>query len=138
MTGKVKAMWQELQDAKDEEKFLLEQYESARFDLEQKTKEAQWATTQKRGAEQRLDDVKQALIDYAEGNGIVETDNFSISETRAVDITDLDSVPEEYIRTKITKEVNKAAIQALKLPESNWLKYKVSKKINFKKGAENE
>jgi len=135
MTGKVKALWQESQDQQDEEKFLIEQYESARFNLEQKTKAAQWAATEKRGAEQTLEDCKQALLDYCEGNGIIETENYSISETRAVEITcGIEDIPEEFIRTKVTKEINKAAIQALKLPESNWLKYKVSKKINFKKG----
>ena len=118
----------------DEEKLLIENYQSARFALEQASKDASYYAAKKKAAETELEIAKQAIIDYAEGNGILETENFSISETRAVDVTDIDSVPEEFVRIKTVKEVNKAAIQALKLPESNWLKYKVSKKINFKKG----
>jgi hypothetical protein len=132
MTGKVKAMWQELQDEQDEEKFLLEQYESARFALENAAKELAHYTALKRGAEHNLETIRQAIIDYCNGNGLVKTENFSIAKSRAVDITNIESVPEKYIRLK--KEVNKALIKAEGLtPENNnWLQFTESTKLTVR------
>lgn len=108
----------------DEENFLIEQYESARqrvFETEETFKEAKF---QKDKAARELEEMRQALIDFMEGNGLVSTERLWLSKTvsLSVDIIDVDSVPDEYIRIK--REPNKAAIKALKLPESNWLKYK--------------
>ena len=132
MTGKVKALWQDMQDEQQEEKFLLEQYESARFALENAAKELAHCTAVKRGAEHNLETVRQAILDYMAGNGLVKTENFAISTTRAVDVTDIDSVPEKYIRLK--REVNKALIKAEGLtPEgNNWLNYSESTKLTVR------
>ena len=115
----------------DEEKFLLEYLNSCNSALlEYKTKLLD-AKNHLAFAEKKAEDAKQAVVDYMQGNGLVETDYFKISTTtsKSVDITDIDSVPDEYIRTK--KEVNKAAIKALKLPESNWLKYSEKENIRL-------
>jgi hypothetical protein len=132
MTGKVKTLWQDMQDEQSEEKFLLEQYESTRFALENAAKELTHCTAVKRGAEHNLETIRQAIIDYCNGNGLVKTENFSISTTHSVDVTDIDSVPEKYIRLK--KEVNKALIKAEGLtPEgNNWLQFTESTKLTVR------
>jgi len=115
----------------NEEKFLIDHYESARYALEMASNEVAYAAAKKRAAEKSFEDVRQALVDYMQGNGLVKTDrlNIAVSTSKSVEVTDIDSVPEEYLR--ITKEVNKAAIKALNLPENNWLKYKTTEKITL-------
>lgn len=110
----------------DEESMLIEQYESARqrvFETEEAFKEAKF---QKDKAARELEEMRQALIDFMEGNGLVKTDRLSLAKvtTRSVDVEDIDSVPDEFVRIK--KELNKAKIKADGVsPEgNNWLKYK--------------
>lgn len=77
-------------------------------------------------AEKRATEARQALVDYMQANGLKqdECDNFVITlkESVSVDV-DIECCPEEFIRTKTTHEVDKAKIRALKVQESNWLRY---------------
>lgn len=91
-------------------------------------------------AKERLNQSEQALIDYYKSAGVHQSQigdySITLGSSTSVDVTDIDSVPEKYIRIKEVKEVNKALIRAERLPESNWLRYNVSDKITIKhKGA---
>ncbi len=122
----------------DEEKFILDQVLSARHDTEFLKTQARELRLKINQAEQREAACEQAFADFMLGNGLTQTqvDEFSITlgKSTSVDVTDIDSVPEKYIRTKITKEVNKALIKAegLSADGNNWLKYSEKNTITIK------
>lgn len=84
----------------------------------------------------RQTNARQALIDYYKACGVSKSECgdyvMSISKTKSVDVLDIDSVPEKYVRTKTTKEVNKALIKAEGLEANNWLQYKETPKLTIK------
>lgn len=115
----------------DEEKFLIDKLLSARHALKLHKEESSARKFKQNQLEKELEDIEQACIDYMTANGLKETSGLSISETYSVDVSDIDSVPEKYIRTKITKEVNKALIRAENLPPNNWLSYSAGYKLTY-------
>lgn len=113
----------------DEEKFIIEQLLSARH-------AAKLAKQKLIEAENFEEATEQALLDYMLANGLKKTEagdfTVTLGESESVDVSDIDSVPEKYIRTKVVKEVNKALIRAEKLPPSNWLSYTTKPKLTIK------
>lgn len=101
----------------DEENFLRDQYSDARMRVEEIAKQIRELQGQKNVAEKSEADMKQAILDYLTGNGLIETENFRLGKSVAIEVPDIEAVPEEYLRIK--KEINKAAIKAMK-PVGNW------------------
>lgn len=116
----------------DEEKFLIDKLLSARHALKLHKEESSARKFKQNQLEKELKDIEQACISYMAGNGLKETSGLSISETYSVDVSDIESVPEKYIRTKITMEVNKALIRAENLPPGNWPSYSTGYKLTYK------
>lgn len=116
----------------DEEKFLLDEYLTARHMLELCENEIRTLRTKKNGLEKRLEDTKQAMIDYMVGNGVEKTTinhlSVSISKSYAVDVPDVEAVPEEFLRVKVVKEPNKLLIKEAR-PDANWWSIKESYKL---------
>lgn len=119
----------------DEESFLIDQLNSARFALEQHKKAMSALRFEQNALEKRLEEAEQAMVDYMKGNGLVKFSNdkviISLRKSYAVDVSDIDAVPEEFIRTKVTKEPNKGLIRELK-PQGNWYTIVESDKLTIK------
>lgn len=103
----------------DEEKFLTQQLFSARERLMELKAAAIELKTRTALEEKRLSDIENAIIVSMQASGVVETEQFKLTPSYSVIVNDIDAIPDEYIRTKTTKEVNKAAIKALR-PRGNW------------------
>ena len=103
----------------NEERLILKHIVAAREAESLAKKEAVLATHKLNAARKNLEEAERAAIDYMLGNGLLECDCFKLTTSYRVDVADIDSVPEEYIRTKITKEVDKAKIRATK-PAGNF------------------
>lgn len=120
----------------EEEVFIVSQVMAARHKVELLKKEAANLRFRISEADRIKEEMEQAMIDYMVANGIAktETDDFNISlgKSMSVDVTDIESVPERYIRVKEVKEVNKALIKAENLPASNWLVYSEKPTLNIK------
>lgn len=116
---------------RNEEQLLLEALLSANIEAQEAHNTLVDAKTKDALAKARQADARQAVVGYMMGNGVVETEHFKVTtvKTKSVDVENLDSVPESYIRIK--KELNKAKIEADKLPESNWLKYSEKETIRL-------
>lgn len=119
----------------DEEKFLIDQLNGARFALEQHKKAMSALRFEQNALEKRLEKVEEAMVDYMKGNGLVKFSNdkvsISLGKSYVVDVNDIDAVPEEFIRTKVTKEPNKVLIRELK-PQGNWYTIVESDKLTIK------
>ena len=115
----------------DEEKFIADQIETAQMAVREAEKAKRLASDNLQTMRDHLETVKQAAIDYCLGNGLKSCDSFSISSTYSVDVEDIDAVPEEFIRTKITKEANKVLIREAK-PQGNWYVMKEGYKLHIK------
>lgn len=115
--------------------FLVQQVNGLRHDIETISNAARDLTAKKRVKETQLAEAETALADYMKGNGLLQTKegpySVTLGTSTSVEVEDIESVPERYIRVKTIKEVNKALIKAENLPESNWLKYRVSDKITI-------
>lgn len=103
----------------EEERFIAEQLESARWRVEVAEKEERAAKFKVVQAKAELDVVKQAALDYMKGNGLKECEAFYLKPTYRVDVENIEAVPEEYIRKKVTQEVNKDKIRKER-PVGNW------------------
>lgn len=112
----------------NEEALLIDLYVSAREAYERVRKEAIAIGLKKNGAEKYMNDAKQAIIDYANGNGILESENFTISKTTSIDVPDIDAVPEAFVRVKTVREPNKILIRG------NWYQVVESDKLTLKAG----
>ena len=115
----------------DEEKFLLDKLLSQRERVEIVRKRKVEAEMEYRRECKLLDDIGEAVRDYMLGNGILETDNFQVFTSTSVDVESIDAVPETFIRTKISKEVDKAKIRSMK-PEGNWYVMKETKHVKLR------
>lgn len=120
----------------EEEAFLIDKVLSARHEVILKMDELRALKLSLNQAEQYAESCEQALLDYYAANGITKSTcgdfTATISKSVSVDVADIDSVPEKYIRTKITKEVNKALIRAEGLEANNWLSYSYTPTIIIK------
>jgi len=103
----------------EEEKFIHDQLITARQRVEELKAVERQAGAKRRGAEHELAKIEQAAIDYMTGNGIVESELFRVRKTEVVDVESVDAVPEEFVRTKITREPDKRRI-ADERPTGNW------------------
>lgn len=101
----------------DEEQFLIDKMSSARMAFEAIASEIRALQLKKNVTEHQFDECRQAIIDYMQGNGLVETERLKLGKSESVDIVDENAVPDEFMRIK--KEPNKAAIRAMK-PVGNW------------------
>jgi hypothetical protein len=119
----------------DEEKFLINQLTSAREQLLELENLESELKHRKAIAKNHIMVVENAIIDYMQGNGLVETTRFRITQHFAVDVEDESAVPDLYIRIKTTREVNKALIKAEK-PSANWYKLKPSITLTFKEAKQ--
>ena len=124
-----------IQTEQDEEAFLLEQLLSARHALEiHKAESSARKFTQNR-LEKQLADVEQALLDYVTSNGVEQFETgrhtVTIGQSESVDCPDVEAIPEEYVRTKITREPNKLLIREKRPQGANWYAIKISPKITI-------
>lgn len=77
-------------------------------------------------AETALEKAEQAYIAFMDECGVVESEcgntKAYITESERVDIQSIEAVPEEYIRTKVSKEPDKVKVKADadKLKGANW------------------
>lgn len=119
-----------------EEAFLIDKVLSARHELALKKDEARILKLAVNQLEQYAADCETALLDYYKTNGIAKSTcgdfTVTIGNSISVDVADVESVPEKYIRTKITKEVNKALIRAEGLEANNWLSYSHTPTVTIK------
>lgn len=111
----------------EEERFLLDKLQSTRHMLKLHKEEDNLRELTKNRLEKELTEIEQASIDYMVGNGLLQTENFTLGHSASIEVEDIESVPEQFVRTKITKEANKILIKEL-MPKANW--YSV-KKSNF-------
>jgi len=120
----------------NEEELLLHAVLSARNLLAQADAALNAAKHKKSEAETYLEQCEQKLIGYYDGTGLKKSEigewTITLGQSQSVDVTDVDCVPERYVRTKITKEVNKSLIKAEGLPASNWLSYKTKTTLTIK------
>ena len=125
-----------IQTTEDEEKFLLEQLLGARHGLELHKKETSARRFQQNILEKELEVIEQAVADYMTGNGVKQFEaghcTITISETESVDAPDVDAIPEQFVRTKITKEPNKILIKELRPEGANWYSLKQGFKLTVK------
>lgn len=123
-------------DYDDEESFLIDKVMSARHELKIKKEAAAMQRLSINQSETYLNECEQALLDYYAASGVTtsEVGKFKviIGNSKSVEVADIDSVPEKYIRTKITKEVNKALIKAEGLEANNWLSYTITPTLTIK------
>lgn len=114
-------------DILEEEKFILSQLMDARHNVDKLKKHKQDTQFRIIEAENIQGACEQAMIDYMIASGLKNTEvgdiTVTLGKSLSVDVSDVDSVPEKYIRIKEIKEVNKALIKSLNLEENNWLKY---------------
>jgi hypothetical protein len=113
----------------EEEKVLRDKLRSARHAIEAAAQNKRAAQMACNRAEKELADIEQACLDYMNGNGLVETENFVVSVSHRVDVESVDGVPDAYIRTKTTKEPDKIKIKADR-PNGNW--YVITEHQNIK------
>jgi len=103
----------------NEERLILEHIIAVR-EAEAAAKKAHILATQKlNAAKKNVENAERAAIDYMLGNGLLECDSFKLTTSYRVDVADINAVPEAYIRTKITEEVDKAKIRAMR-PAGNF------------------
>jgi hypothetical protein len=102
-------------DSDNEERFIYEQVISAREQVEILRKQAMELQLRRNRAEKILADCEQAALDFMQGNGIIESENFRIKKTEVIDV--LGEFPDEFARIK--REPDKRKIAAVK-PEANW------------------
>lgn len=119
----------------NEEAFLLDRLRSDRHAVEVAGRAITDARLKKAEAEARLEQTEQAVVDYMTANGLIKFANCTLGKSESVDCPDIDAVPEEFIRTKVTKEVNKALIRAAR-PAGNWYTIAEKPKLTIK-GDEN-
>ena len=103
----------------NEEEFLKDKLQSARHALKLHKDEDNIRKLTKNRLDKELEEIEQACVDYMKGNGLLSTENFTLGTSTSIDVTDIDAVPEEFLRVKITKEPNKILIKELK-PAGNW------------------
>lgn len=115
----------------DEEGILIDQLKSARWKLEQIKRQQTKLALDKDLAEHELEVIKQAIIDYMEGNGLVQFANCTLGYSESIDCPDLEAIPDDYIRVKTVKEPNKALIKAAK-PQGNWYVVKSTPKLTLR------
>lgn len=119
----------------DEEGFLLDQLRSARMQVKIAERAATEARFKKAEADAYLANVEQAVVDYMTAHGLVKFSNCTLGKSESVDCPDINAVPEEYIRVKEVREVNKALIRAAR-PAGNWYTIKETPKLTIKGEAE--
>lgn len=116
----------------EEEAFILNEYLSARHELELVETQIRNLRTRKNHLEALKEETKQAMIDYMVGNGVEQTTinhlKVSVSKTYSVDVPDVEAVPEEFLRIKVMKEPNKLLIKEAR-PDANWWSMKESYKL---------
>ena len=110
----------------DEERIIHDQIIAARETVERLRKQAIQLQLERNRAEKILADIEQALLDYAEGNGILESELFKIKFSTIVEVADIAAVPDDYVRTK--KEPDKRKIAAEK-PSGNWYVFTEKKHV---------
>ena len=73
-------------------------------------------------AETAHDEAEQAYIRFMDDNGVIKSDAAHIIESERVSVPDIAAVPDEYMRTRISKEPDKVKIKADadKLNGANW------------------
>lgn len=123
-------------DNDDEEKILLDQLLTARHNLELHNREAAIHRAKKSELEHNLEVIEQAFADYLIGNGIKQTtiNNYTVDlgYSESIDAPDIAAVPEEYIRIKEVREINKALVRAKKPEGCNWYIIKQSPKLTVR------
>lgn len=116
----------------EEEQFILNEYLTARQAFETHKREMNLMQVKKNQLETRLEETKQAFVDYMVGNGLKETvvNNHVVrlGESYSVDAPDVDAIPEEFVRIKTIREPNKILIRE-KRPAGNWYAIKESYKL---------
>lgn len=115
----------------EEEKLLTEKLQSARHALKIHKEETSSRKFEQNKLEKELETIEQACVDYMLGNGLLDTENLLLGKSYSVDVPDVDVVPEEFVRVKITKEPNKILIKELK-PQGNWYTIKENYKLTTK------
>ena len=118
-------------NAQDEEAFLADQLTGARQDLMELEKLESELKIRKAAAKNNIMIIENAIIDYMNSSGLIETARFRIGGSYSVDVEDDSAVPEAYIRVKTTREVNKALIKAER-PKGNWYTLKQNTTLTFK------
>lgn len=115
----------------EEEKRLAGMLVEARAAVKQAKEAKKRASDTLADMEQYEADIHQAIIDYMDGNGLLECESFTIRKSYAVDIEDLDAVPEDYLRFKTTTEADKIKIRDHR-PAGNWYVMRENKKVVVK------
>lgn len=103
----------------DEEKFIASEIAEARYQLELAEKAARAARFEVDRRKAALATLTTVALDYMTGNGLTECNAFKLRRSYRVDVESIEAVPEEYIREKVTREVNKDKIRSEK-PDANW------------------
>lgn len=100
----------------DEERMIADQLEGEEALLKslviQKNNIAEAIEIQKK----KIEELKQAALDYMQGNGLIDSEHFRISKSERVIVDDVDALPDDYVRIK--REPDKAKIKANR-PDAN-------------------
>ena len=112
----------------NEEKALVDKLTGARIALNAHVAETRKRKMEQNRLEKELETAEQAAVNYMLDNGLLQTERMRLGISRSVDIEDVEAVPDEFIRTKITKEPNKILIKEAK-PLGNWYTIKTNYNI---------
>lgn len=105
----------------DEENFIAEQLTNAQFKLtilEKQKREHQSKIDQQKA---EIETLKQAALDYMQGNGLVSSERFYLKKSTSIEVHDVDALPDAYCRIK--REPNKIKIRE-DMPAGNWYNIK--------------
>lgn len=112
-----------------EERRIADQIAAAKEEVALAKKASILAQQALRASETRLMNTMQAATDYMLGNGLLECESFKLTTSYRVDVPDINAVPDEFIRTKTTKEVDKVKVRGVR-PAGNW--YSMSENYGIK------
>lgn len=110
----------------DEERMIADQLASAEAHLKELEKKKRNHQTLIDIQKKEVATLKQAALDYMQGNGLVDSELFRIQKSTSVIVDDVDALPDEYVRIK--REPDKLKIKA-NLPDANW--YSIEENINI-------
>lgn len=112
----------------DNEEFeLAENLSAARMEVQRLQSAKRMLDNELNKAKKVLGQAEIDCIAYMKVNGVVDTENFKLTISTAIDIADVAAVPPEYLRVKTTVEPNKIKIKE-DMPEGNW--YVLQKRDN--------
>lgn len=122
-------------DPSEEEAFIFDQYLGALHAYDLQKDKVRLERAKLDDLRDSLEEAKQAFADFMVGNGLKSTDiadnRITLSKAYRVEIEDIDAVPSEYTRQRVTVEANKTLIKD-KRPQGNWYTIQETPKLTIR------